>query len=49
MALDDHSAHQRILRVFTFHATGFSMSEDRLAAQGDMLTAMMKPPSNVVN
>jgi integrase len=26
-----------------------SMSEDRLAAQGDMLAAMMKPPSDVVN
>jgi hypothetical protein len=26
-----------------------SMSEDRLAAQGDMLEAMMKPPSDAVN
>jgi integrase len=26
-----------------------SMSEDRLTAQGDMLAAMMKPPSNAVN
>jgi len=26
-----------------------SMSEDRLAAQGDMLKAMMKPPSDAVN
>jgi integrase len=26
-----------------------SMSEDRLTAQGDMLTAMMKPPSDTVN
>jgi len=25
------------------------MSEDRLAAQGDMLEAMMKPPSDAVN
>jgi len=25
------------------------MSEDRLTAQGDMLEAMMKPPSDSVN
>ena len=44
---------QRLLRHSDVSTTlgiyAHSMSEDRLAAQGDMLAAMMKPPSNAVN
>jgi site-specific recombinase XerC len=44
---------QRLLRhsdvTTTLGIYAHSMSEDRLAAQGDMLTAMMKPPSDAVN
>ena len=44
---------QRLLRhsdvTTTLGIDAHSMSEDRLAAQGDMLEAMMKPPSDAVN
>ena len=44
---------QRLLRhsddSTTLAIYAHSMSEDRLAAQGDMLKAMMKPPSDAVN
>jgi integrase len=44
---------QKMLRHSDVHTTlgiyAHSMSEDRLTAQEDMLTAMMTPPSNAVN
>jgi integrase len=49
----DVTTVQKLLRhsdvTTTLGIYAHSMSEDRLTAQGDMLAAMMKPPSNAVN